>query len=253
MGLDYRESVRSRKVLASAVGLFDQVFADSQAAAADLVECGYSQVTVLPNLHVPRSFDVIQSYPSSPFLSFHEPNSTLMLIHAPITPNQRIEDAIRLLSWYCRFIDSKADLVVLGRPIPSDYFLILKDLIHSLSIQSHVHFIRDLHPDGIKACYESADVFLSLAESDCPRFEPLEVSFFDTPSICFDHPDVREVLGDAGLYINRRDIPALSELVALIINQNKFRESIVKKQKERYFSFLKKSSIHELGACLLGS
>ena len=205
----------------------NRVFADCFMTAESIKRLGFSEVKVLSAL---TTLDA----PLQEFYETSSSNPPLWVLNAPIYPYQRIETAIRLLAWYRKFMDTRAQLLVLGQAVSPGYLLSLRDLAHSVSVQNQVFFLEGLAPEKVAAWYPKASVSLSLAEVDYPRLELIESAPYGVPTLTYLSTSATELFGDSGVYLQGHDIPVFAELIHLVTQDREFRSKIVRKQQLRF-------------------
>jgi glycosyltransferase involved in cell wall biosynthesis len=237
--------LKSRNSLKAASSLFDLAIADCHSTLVMLHQLGFPNAKMMRSSLVPRDFSFTSK--SDLASNYKKEGGMLWMASAPISPHQRLEDTIRLFSWYRRFYRSDCLLLIAGHTVSDDYLLSLRDLTHSLSVQRSVFFMGNLGMSETKACYESADLFLSLADVDLPRREFLEVAGFEVPILTFGHAGAREFLGDKGTYVNSRDIPVMAELVDFMSQDQGFRKKIIRHQKDQLHDYLCRTGTAPLG------
>jgi len=105
-----------------------------------------------------------------------------------------------------------------------------------------VHFITD--PSGgpaktseLVACYQLADVFLTMSEHEGFCVPLIESMHFRLPILAYSAAAVPSVLGEAGILISDRNYAEIAELVHMVVEDQALRRAIVEKQTERLQGF----------------
>jgi len=240
----YRDLSKERLVLEESIQYFDLALADNEETSDDLRQIGFSKVLVAPYLQSPRDFGTVQS--DTTFHRLLGEEKLTFITCAEFTPNQRVEDVIRLFGWYQRYVRSECRLLLLGEVVPEDYLVILKDLTQSLGLQNQVSFLTHLNLSETKACFEAADLFLSLSETGSPLREFMEATQFGIPVISSATRCAENFWGDSGIYVKQLDIPVLAEHVDLLLNDQAFRSTVVAHQLGRSRQFLLENSVDKL-------
>ncbi len=94
-----------------------------------------------------------------------------------------------------------------------------------ISQEDHIRFTGYVEDEDLPAIYSGADVFAFLSLYEGFGLPPLEAMACGTPVICSNRTSLPEVVGDAGVLADPKDLSTVSrELEALIRNQTRRRE-----------------------------
>ena len=124
-----------RQHLARLVRTFDFSIADSSYNAQELIELGYENVTVFP---IMIDLDAYQAKESVAYRNLHRDERKNMLFVGRISPNKGIEELVKVLFFYKKYLSANIRLIVAGntRSLPK-YFYALRDLAAVLDAASH--------------------------------------------------------------------------------------------------------------------
>jgi glycosyltransferase involved in cell wall biosynthesis len=85
-------------------------------------------------------------------------------------------------------------------------------------ISSQVELRRYVDPEELDRLYSQASVFAFLSEYEGFGLTPLEALSAGVPILVLDTPVAREVYRDAAVYVEREDIRATSDALALLLS-----------------------------------
>lgn len=167
----------------------------------------------------------------------------LLLMPARITPRKNIEIALRVVA-EMRASGRAAGLIVSGpadphRPSGRAYLEQLLALRHALALDESAWFLsEDLHgppPDAMMDdLYRLADVLFMPSRDEGFGLPILEAAINRLPIVCTPLPALRQLAGDAALYIGPDDDPAgISSRVLRLVDTDRMRR-LAREFRSRY-------------------
>lgn len=220
--------------------LFMCCLTDSEYNKVDLQNEGYScPIEVLPIL-VPVE-DYMQTPDGNILERYSHDGITNILFVGRIVPNKRIEDVIRVFSYYHININSKSRLFIVGSDAMGGdvYPYLLKSLVEDNGMEEHILFTGHISFTELLAYYKLADVFLCMSEHEGFCVPLIEAMLFSVPILAYDAAAVPETIGDAGIIVNTKDPATVAESLHRLVTDLALRESLSEKMQKRidYFSY----------------
>ena len=225
-----REELRS---LASHVEL---ALADSEYNQRELIDLGFKNALVFP------LFIDFKKYrqPESRFVYelFRDGRLNILFV-GRIVPNKKIEDLIRVVFYYKKYISPMVRLIVAGKTssLPA-YFQSLIRMADEFYLKpDEICFTGHIPDEELYALYKSSDVFLSLSEHEGFGLPFIESMIFDLPIVAYDCTAVPYTLGSAGILIRDKRVDYIAELLETINKNVKIRKDILSGQRNRLQQF----------------
>jgi len=193
---------------------FDLSLGDSTYNANELRELGFANVQVFPLL---VNLDDYGGEYSRSYLHLLKNERKNIVFTGRIMPNKKIEDLIKVVFFYKKYISPAVRLIVVGntKTLPK-YYLAVQDLAARFYLTAEdVFFTGHLPADEFLAVYRLADVFLSMSEHEGFCLPLLESCYFRLPVVAFEAGAVAETLDGAGILFNDKN----SALVAGLVEQ----------------------------------
>lgn len=231
-----RISLLGREDLISLVPRVSLALADSEFNRQELVQVGFQKTQVFP------LFVDFSKYerPMSRFLyDFFRDDRVNMLFVGRIVPNKRIDDLIRVVFYYKKYISPLVRLIVVGKTtsLPK-YYESLVSLADEFYLKpEEICFTGHVPDEELFSLYRAADVFLSMSEHEGFGLPFIESMVFDLPIIAYDCTAVPYTLDGAGVLIRNKKVDYVGELVAEVANNQKLKEGIIRSQKKRLERF----------------
>ena len=200
--------------------------ADSEYNRLELEALGYR------NTHVFPLFVDFARYerPANAFVeSFFRDGRTNILFVGRVAPNKRVENLVKTLFYYKKYISPLVRLVVVGKTgtFPS-YFEAVSRMADEFYLKpEEVQFLGHVPDDEMYALYRAADVFLSLSEHEGYCLPLVEAMIFDLPVIALGAAAVPYTLGEAGIVLKDSRPAAVAELVDLVVRDAALRAKLV--------------------------
>ncbi len=231
-----RISRLGREELTSLVPYVDMALADSEFNRQELVEFGFPKTAVFPLFVDFKKY----SQPMNRFTQelFGDGRTTVLFV-GRIVPNKKIEDLIRVIFYYKKYISPLVRLVVVGKTssLPA-YYKSLVQLADEFYLKpEEICFTGHIPDDEMFSLYRVSDVFLSLSEHEGFGLPFIESMVFDLPVIAYDCTAVPYTLDGAGILIKHKKVDYVAELVELVVHQKKLRENIIRGQRQNLERF----------------
>jgi glycosyltransferase involved in cell wall biosynthesis len=122
----------------------------------------------------------------------------------------------------------------------------LRQLAKECLIESRVEFDGYVPHEIIYKYYGKAKLFIFPSSVETFGLPPLEAMASGVPVIASNRMSVPEIVGDAGLIIDPDDIDSIVEAINSIINDQKLKEKLIRKGKDRVSSFQWKKSVTKI-------
>ncbi len=233
-----------RRQLKELLPYLDLVLADSPFNEKEIKEMGFEKTGILPLFIDWRRYGGEHKSFVSEIFCEEIPN---ILFVGRVVPNKKIEDLIRVIAYYKRFISPMIRLLIVGKTSACPpYFDSLIKLMAKLKItKEEVVFLDHLPDNELVEIYKVSKVFLSMSEHEGFFLPAVESMLFDLPILAYCSSAVPFTLGNAGIIFEHKKIDEIAEMVHQIIYDESLRNSIIKSQRERlrYFKELDHLSI----------
>jgi glycosyltransferase involved in cell wall biosynthesis len=204
---------------------FDLSLGVSQYNAGELRDLGFHDVRVFPLL---VNLDDYGREPSRAYMELLKNERKNILFTGRITPNKKIEDLIRTVFFYKKYISPAVRLIVVGNTssLPK-YFHAVSDLAARFHLTADdVFFTGHLPMDEFLAVYRVADVFLSLSEHEGFCLPLLESCIFKVPLLAYDAAAVAETMDGAGILFRDKDASRVACLVDQVLENPSLRQKL---------------------------
>jgi glycosyltransferase involved in cell wall biosynthesis len=225
-----------REDLISLVPRVSLTLADSEFNRQELVQVGFQKTEVFP-LFV--DFDKYER-PMNRFLyDFFQDDRVNILFVGRIVPNKRLDDLIRVVFYYKKYISPLVRLIVVGKTssLPK-YYESLVNLADEFYLKpEEICFTGHVLDEEMFSLYKAADVFLSMSEHEGFGLPFIESMIFELPIIAYDCTAVPYTLDGAGVLIRSKKVDYVAELVAEVVHNQKLRKEIILGQKQRLERF----------------
>jgi glycosyltransferase involved in cell wall biosynthesis len=210
--------------------IMDVALAVSEFNRKDLINVGFKKTGVLPYLANFKKFDIP---PNKKIIEKYTDDFVNLLVIGRISPNKKVDDAIKCFYYYNKYINPKSRLLLVGSYEGMDlYYNYLKNLILKLGLQN-VYFTGHINLDELISYYKIGDIFLTMSEHEGFCVPLLESMHFGVPIIAYSSTAIPETLGNAGILVNDKNYIEIAELINVLIEDKALRDRIVKKQFER--------------------
>ena len=204
---------------------FDLSLGVSQFNAGELRDLGFREVRVFPLL---VDLDDYAREPSRAYMDLLKNERKNILFTGRITPNKKIEDLVRVVFFYKKYISPAIRLIVVGNThsLPK-YFHAVSDLAARFYLTAEdVFFTGHLPMDEFLAVYRTADVFLSMSEHEGFCLPLLESCVFQVPLLAYDAAAAAETMDGAGILFRDKDAARTAGLVEQVLENRSLRQRL---------------------------
>jgi glycosyltransferase involved in cell wall biosynthesis len=204
---------------------FDMSIGDSTYNSEELRELGFSNVRVFPLLVNLDDYNHEYSQAYADLLKNERKN---IMFAGRISPNKKIEDLIKVVFFYKKYISPAVRLIVAGNTssLPR-YYLAVQDLASRFHLTvEDVFFTGHLPMDEFLAVYRLADVFLSMSEHEGFCLPLLESCYFQVPVVAFDAAAVAETLDGAGILFRDKESARVAGLIEQVLEKDSLRRRL---------------------------
>jgi glycosyltransferase involved in cell wall biosynthesis len=213
------------------LGMFSQraalALADSEFNRQELESAGYGRTAVLPL--VPE-WTLYERAGSRLVRALYDDGRTNFLFVGRISPNKRVEDLIRVVAYYQRFVDPHCRLILVGNHWGYErYYDRLQEMVKALGVEEVV-FTGHVDEDELVAYYRCGDLFLCLSEHEGYCVPLIEAMAVGLPVVAYDAGAVRGTLRGAGVLIEDKSVAPVAELCAEIVGNAAFRSAVLRGQ-----------------------
>ncbi len=198
------------------------------------------------------NLDDYSGEPSQPYMELLKDERKNIVFAGRIMPNKKIEDLVRVVFFYKKYISPAVRLIVVGntRSLPK-YFHAVSDLAARFFLTSEdVLFTGHLPTDEYLAVYRLADVFLSMSEHEGFCLPLLESCYFQVPVLAYDAAAVAETLGGAGILFRGKEPARTAGLVEQVLENEPLRRQLRAKAGVRIESYRRQADPEILLAML---
>lgn len=239
-----------RKHLERLPGCFDLSIADSTYNAGELRALDFKNVYVSPLMVNLEDYNA--PYSEAYYNLFKDERKNIIFV-GRITPNKKIEDLIKVLFFYKKYLSPSIRLIVAGNidTLPR-YFYAVQNLAGRFYLSSEdIVFTGHIPFDELLAVYRLGDVFLSMSEHEGFCLPLIESSYFQIPVVAYDTGAVSETLGDAGILFKEKKYDAVAGLVEQVLYDGQLKTKLKNLQARRIEKYKKDSEPEKLLALLM--
>ena len=228
----YRNCKRGYRQLKQLIGKFDRVIAMSEYNKRELMKIGYREpIEVMSSYLIP--YDEYNQEPDAEVLKSYRDGKKNFLFVGRVVPNKKHEDIIRVFAYYQKHIDPNVRLILVGNTGLKTYVDDLQEYV-SLIGAKDVIFTGSVSFAEIIAYYKVADIFLCMSEHEGFCVPLIEAMMFDVPIVAYAAAAIPETLKNVGRLLNDKDAVTCSKLLRAILEDDKFRNNIIVKQRDRF-------------------
>lgn len=210
--------------------------ADSEFNRQELLKLGFKKAEVFP-LFV--DFKKYKKTMSRFMYNLFKDERTNVLFVGRVVPNKRIDDLIKVIFYYKKYVSPLVRLIIVGKIVSlPKYYKSLITLADEFYLKpEEICFTGHISDEEMFAIYKASDLFLSLSEHEGFGLPFIESMIFDLPIIAYDCTAVPYTLGGAGVLIKNKRKDYVGELVNIVANDMKLREGIIEGQRRRLKKF----------------
>jgi glycosyltransferase involved in cell wall biosynthesis len=238
-----------RKHLERLTGCFDLSIADSTYNANELIELKYKDVKVSPLMIDLTDYEAPHS---EGFYNLLKDERKNILFVGRISPNKKIEDLIKVLFFYKKYLSPSIRLIVAGntRTLPK-YFYAVRDLASRFHLTAEdIVFTGHIPFEELLSVYRLGDVFLSMSEHEGFCLPLIESSYFRVPVVAFDAGAVAETLDGSGILFNEKKPDIVAGLVERVLYDDGLRKTLKDLQAKRIVKYKQESEPEKLFSLL---
>jgi glycosyltransferase involved in cell wall biosynthesis len=221
-----------RDELRSLAPVVDFAMADSRFNTQELREFGFQEAHVFPLFVDWARYE----RPMGPLVHrlFRDDRTNILFV-GRVVPNKKIEDLIKVVFYYKKYISPLVRLIIVGKTssLPAYYHSLVRLADEFLLKPEEIRFAGHVPDAEMFAIYRAADVFLSLSEHEGFCLPLVESMIFDVPVIAYNSTAVPDTLGGAGVLVHRKRVDGVAELAALVSRDKAVREKIIQGQRAR--------------------
>jgi len=233
-----RLSRLGREELSSLAPHVELALADSEFNRQELLGLGFL------NSQVFSLFVDFSKYkkPSSQFVfDLFNDGRTNVLFVGRIVPNKKIEDLIKVIFYYKKYVSPLVRLIVVGKTAscPPYYQSLVRIADEFYLKPEEIRFTGHIPDEEMFALYRVCHVFLSLSEHEGFCLPLIESMVFDLPIIAYNSTAVPYTLDGTGILINDKRVDYVAELVEIVAHDKNLRKKIIHGQSLRLEKFKK--------------
>ncbi len=220
---------------------FDMSIADSEYNAQELRELSFRNVFVFP---IMINFEEYSKPFNKPYYNLLNDERKNIIFVGRISPNKKIEDLIKVLFFYKKFISPSIRLIVAGNTatLPK-YFYSVRDLASRFFLTSDdIVFTGHIPFDELLSVYKLGNIFLSMSEHEGFCLPLIESCCFQVPIIAYDAGAVSETLDEAGIIVKNKNYEYIAGLVDEVIFNKKLNSKLKNYEKKRVENYFKDSN-----------
>ncbi len=244
-----RFTTEGRRHLERLPQCFDASIAVSDYNAQELRDLDFKNVSVAP-LTVNLS-DYDQPYSKAYYNLMKDDRKNIIFV-GRITPNKKIEDLIKTLFFYKKYLSPSIRLIIAGNTntLPK-YFHAVRDLASRFYLSAEdIVFTGHIPFSELLSVYKLGDVFLSMSEHEGFCLPLIESNYLGVPVVAYDAGAVSETLDGSGIVFKDKDCQKVAGLVERVLNDQPLRDKLAVLQGERIDKYKKHSQPENLFALL---
>jgi glycosyltransferase involved in cell wall biosynthesis len=219
---------------------FDLSTAVSHYNAKDLQELQFRNIQVFPLMISLKDFAKPHS---QAFCNLFQDGRKNIIFVGRITPNKKVEDLVKMLFFYKKYISPSIRLIVAGntRTLPQ-YFFAVQDLAARFLLTSEDIFFTGHIPFAeLLSVYRLADLFVSMSEHEGFCGPLIESCYFEIPILAYDAGAISETLKGAGITFKEKKYEWVAGMTEKIIFDNELNSCLKGLARDRVNQYLKDS------------
>lgn len=212
------------------VGKYLKGIVMSEFSRSNLLEMGWRKedISIIPLI---KTHDK-EAEANSILVNRYSDDYVNILFTGRIVPNKKIEDVIKLFSYYQRNMNHKSRLFLVGWIQCSNYYDALTEYVETLNAQN-VIFTDHVTNEDLEAYYAVSDVFLCMSEHEGFCIPLLEAMKREIPIIAYSAAAVPDTLAEAGILVDTKEEEKIAAIINRLISDLKYREKIIQLQNRR--------------------
>ncbi len=144
-----------------------------------------------------------------------------------LAPNKAVEDVLAALCVYRQRHDPGATLLVVGKPALAVYADALRRYSAELGLSGAVRFAGKIGDGELAEAYATADVLVVASEHEGYCLPVVEAMAARLPVVAYRQGALPEVLGEAGVLVDRKDPLELADAVHRVLTDPGRHEAVV--------------------------
>lgn len=196
----------------------------------NLIEMGWKaeDISVLPliktsNLDIGINQEIVDRY-CDDYVNF--------LSVGRIVPNKKLEDVIRIFSYYQKHFNHRSRLILAGNIIYQNYYKALIEYTDFLKAD-HVIFTDRISNEDLEAYYAVSNIYLCMSEHEGFCMPLVEAMKREIPIIAYSSTAIPDTLGEAGVLADCKDEKKIAQYIVRLLRDEVYRNEIVSIQKKR--------------------
>jgi glycosyltransferase involved in cell wall biosynthesis len=233
--------VRGRDELKSYPDITDLALANSRYTQLELDNLGFKRTEVFPLL---MNLNIYDKNPNNKLISKFDDDYVNILFVGRIIPQKNQHELIKIFYYY-QLINPKSRLFLIGNfEGCENYYEGLQTMIRKLNLKD-VHIPGKVPMEDLISYYKLADIFLCASEWETFCVPLVESMYFSIPVLAYNFTAIPNTMGDSGILFNDFKCDAIAEMIDLVVNDEAFRNQIIKKQNER-LEYFKRPNVENL-------
>lgn len=238
----FESTSRGLEQLKKISGEIKYCIADSAFNKQDLIQLGFhGSIKVIPLI---LHFNKYEKKPDRKILELKDENISTFLSVGRIVPNKKIEDIIKVFSYYKKNINYNSRLILAGKYDKDDlYYNELLRFIRENEI-SDVVFTGHITTEELNGYFKISDLYICMSEHEGFCVPLVEAMYFKLPIIAYNSTAVPGTLNGAGVLIDNKSPEKTAKVIDEILCNEEYREEIIKNQNKR-LAYFNPSKIRE--------
>lgn len=224
-----------RERLAAFAGRVDAALAPTEFSAADLRAAGFADVEVAPALYLIDRDRLAARAPAGDGAAVDDGGPTILFV-GRLSHNKRQDRVLKAFALYQRHRAPAARLVLAGSAGSGTYGDYLRRLAAAAEVRD-VTLTGPLSQPRLNALYAGAAAFVCLSEHEGFCLPVLEALHFGLPVVAARAGAVPEVVGDAAVLLDDRDLATVAEAIDLCVRDEPLREELRRRGQRRLRDF----------------
>ncbi len=228
---------------------FDLSIGVSEFNASDLRKLSFRNVEVFPLIINIDNYDM--PYSQGYYNLINDDRKNILCVGRN-APNKKIEDAVKMLFFYKKYLSPSIRLIVAGNTnsVPK-YFSAVRDLASRFYLTSDdILFTGHIRFDEFLAVYKISDIYLSMSEHEGFCLPVIESFKMDIPVVAYDAGAIRETVGKGGVVFNTKEPDRVAGMLEYLINNREIGQKMITSGKIRLEKYLNDSDPAKLLAML---
>jgi len=229
-----RECYKGRLEIRLFVDKVDLALGDSEFNRKELESLGYANTGVLPLL---IDYSKFNGKPDPVVRQIYDNGKFTILFVGRVIPNKKFEDVIKIFHFYKKYFNPDSQLLLVGDFRGMErYLAALERLVEELEL-SDVHFPGRVDFAELLACFQLADVYLSMSEHEGFGVPLIESYYLGLPVVAYAAGAIEETMNGGGILVHEKDFAKTAALLDKLHKDEVFREKIVLSQKKALEKF----------------